>query len=1104
MPFLPGGEQILQQADHPAISRRLFEGRAGKGYAGVVPLDRLLGFAGGEKIPQVQTGPGLVDRIHGLVRKIGDQLPLDLGGSSQAFLGIHGNAGGPEKRSLIVEAQGQVGTIISIGRRILDQLFLQRDRFRVALAGFRRGLLAVGRQVAELIQASGQLRTVVAVLGITQRQQALSFDRPANRIDRFLRGRRFDPSQRVAEVVVGGRHVELILRHARVKPGQRLVEFDRLAQLGTGRLGIARGLDRRGEVHVCLGEVLLVLCLVGELLPKPDANVQGPAKQRVGLGRLILFQRGDRKVAEAARQFVAILGNLGTGRHQFGLQFNRLAERTDRGIALSLGAPGVAEVGQRPRPLPDILGIVRKLPGQFLLDVARLAEEDGRLLEVCREITGQADVVQRATLFVAIFRLCRGFDREVIEQFGGPGERLLGLFIAAQPSFDRADPERRLRPADAHRLGGGFLFHQAAVIGAGLLEELLLLRRDLLLGDQRFAGEIRGHRIEGVERRVACQLGLLPLRLLGRSGQFLFIALENGPVFLGIHEEEPGAEGDDGREQCHHGGRDKTAMLAGPAPGLVNPRFGIGLDRFVREEMLDVLGHGDGGGIAIGRLQRHRPHDDRAERRRHAGFRLGRRLELAPLHLAHELFDRLAIERQLTNDQHIERGAEAVNVRALADDVQPALGLFGAHERRRADGGALHRLLVTAGVARLDGLFLAVAGGPTALLGRGVADRLGEAPVDHQRLAVLADHDVAGLQVAVQHAATVGIANRVAHIHESLQQVPEDDVSLALVRVRLVVVRGDRLLQGVALDEAHRIVWPAVVVGAEAVHRNNARMLQAASDLGFQHEPAARVLVHGVLRQNLLEGHFAVEFLILGQEHLAQSPLGVRADDPKPPALLQRLNLSPGRVGQRLMTEHLLRRRGAGPGVGATRDRSLKFGRRTPGDGAVKIGCRGDRGARAGEIVVHDTGGGFVERRSGRSVRHAIGVLARAGHRTRGAHLGHRVLDILVADPGDRLARAINRTEAGQRLRNVVVVLKQFFLDQGIEQIKLIPPNGALFEQNLADGAILGARPGIGCPDQRLLPNEAVLNREEAEQQIQVGGHANTRVKRGGAVIVCE
>ena len=63
--------------------------------------------------------------------------------------------------------------------------------------------------------------------------------------------------------------------------------------------------------------------------------------------------------------------------------------------------------------------------------------------------------------------------------------------------------------------------------------------------------------------------------------------------------------------------------------------------------------------------------------------------------------------------------------------------------------------------------------------GSDVPDRLGQAPVDHQRLAVLAEHDVARLEVAVQHAPAVGVGDRVADVDEPPQQLAQRQRPLA-------------------------------------------------------------------------------------------------------------------------------------------------------------------------------------------------------------------------------------------------------------------------------------------------------------------------------------
>jgi hypothetical protein len=137
------------------------------------------------------------------------------------------------------------------------------------------------------------------------------------------------------------------------------------------------------------------------------------------------------------------------------------------------------------------------------------------------------------------------------------------------------------------------------------------------------------------------------------------------------------------------------------------------------------------------------------------------------MHLAENLDSLLILDRSAIAQERIERGAEAVNVASSADEVEPASGLLGAHVRGRADRPSRDRL-----------------GDATARLGTqssfglgacwrdvlGVPDDLRQSPIDDKRLAILAEHDVARLEVAMQHAAAVCVGDRVAHVDEAAQQ----------------------------------------------------------------------------------------------------------------------------------------------------------------------------------------------------------------------------------------------------------------------------------------------------------------------------------------------
>ena len=134
-------------------------------------------------------------------------------------------------------------------------------------------------------------------------------------------------------------------------------------------------------------------------------------------------------------------------------------------------------------------------------------------------------------------------------------------------------------------------------------------------------------------------------------------------------------------------------------------------------------------------------------------------------------------------------------------------------------------------------------GGPERPLGDvaqrlGAAHRLGQAPVDHQRLAVSADDDVRRLEVAVQHAPAVRVGHRVADVDEPVQEVAQLQRAAAgvVLEGEVGMEAVDGLLEAFPLDEPHGVVRPAVGEVAQAVDRDDARVLQPAGDLGLEDE----------------------------------------------------------------------------------------------------------------------------------------------------------------------------------------------------------------------------------------------------------------------------
>ncbi len=87
--------------------------------------------------------------------------------------------------------------------------------------------------------------------------------------------------------------------------------------------------------------------------------------------------------------------------------------------------------------------------------------------------------------------------------------------------------------------------------------------------------------------------------------------------------------------------------------------------------------------------------------------------------------------------------------------------------------------------------------------------------------------------------------------------------------------------QGFAADEPHGVVGPAVGVSAKPVDRHDPRMLEVAGDLRFQHKAFPALVVACKLALDLLESDLAVQFLVLGHEHLAQAAGRVEAQHPE-------------------------------------------------------------------------------------------------------------------------------------------------------------------------------------------------------------------------------
>src|ERR1043165_4737438 len=127
------------------------------------------------------------------------------------------------------------------------------------------------------------------------------------------------------------------------------------------------------------------------------------------------------------------------------------------------------------------------------------------------------------------------------------------------------------------------------------------------------------------------------------------------------------------------------------------------------------------------------------------------------------------------------------------------------------------------------------------------------------------------------------ILHGLAYVDEPAQQLAQFQIAVGVaLSLRLgPVINFDGALEAIPFDETHRIKRPAVGIEAKAVHRDDARMFQSPRDLRLQQKAGSVLRMIGKTLLDFLQRNLAVQFLVLGDEDLAKSPLGVRPKDAK-------------------------------------------------------------------------------------------------------------------------------------------------------------------------------------------------------------------------------
>jgi hypothetical protein len=214
-----------------------------------------------------------------------------------------------------------------------------------------------------------------------------------------------------------------------------------------------------------------------------------------------------------------------------------------------------------------------------------------------------------------------------------------------------------------------------------------------------------------------------------------------------------------------------------------------------------------------------------------------------------DLGDGLAGEGELGVEALVERGAEAELIGGGAGDAA-ADELLGRHVSRGADD------LLALGVAQVAGVAGVGAVGGVAVAALGGTAGEAEAEVEHAHAAVVAEHRVARLEVAMHEAGGVGRREAARGLHEHL-----DDLAPG---AGLVLEPG---LQGDAADQLHGDEDVAVV-GADLVDDGDVGVGDAGHRLGLAEQAGVGAGGPGPARcAQELDGDPAVELGVDGGVH---------------------------------------------------------------------------------------------------------------------------------------------------------------------------------------------------------------------------------------------